>query len=220
MHYLTMNIEQLLIWSISFFSYLNTKATEWGVNPTWVSEVEAKLTDLQNAHTIWVDPATRTKAAHTDMEAKRVIYVGAVEPLVQNLRSLPTLALQDYDILQIAKPSKGKHPHYPPIKTWPVLSLEVHGQCTADVDYHDVETPLSRAKVRGAQSVLVRLGFPAEIPAKPEDLTDMLITLTRAPHRITFGPEYAGRKLYAVGAWVGTTGEHGPWGPFVEVILS
>jgi hypothetical protein len=48
----------------------------------------------------------------------------------------------------------------------------------------------------------------------------MLITITRAPHRLTFAPEYAGRKLYAIGAWVGTTGEQGPWGPFVEVILS
>ncbi|MDR1676520.1 MAG: hypothetical protein LBR86_08650 [Tannerella sp.] len=215
-----MNIERLLMWSETFFGYLNTKMTAWGVSAAWVAGAGAKLADLQRAHAVWVNPATRTKAAHADMEAKRAIYVDAVEPLVQNLRSLPMLEPQDYSILQIAPPNRGPRPKYPPIKTWPVLTVKVHGQCTVSLDYHDVETPLSRAKPRGAQSVLIRIGFPAETPDAPEDLTDMLLTLTRAPHRITFAPEYAGRKLCAIGAWISTTGKQGSWGPFVEVILS
>jgi hypothetical protein len=220
MEYLTINIELLLAWSAAFFSYLKTNMSTWGVSTAWVTEVETKLTDLQNAHAVWANPATRTKAAHTGMKAKRVIYVKAVEPLVQNLRTLPTLTLQDYDILQIAPPSKGPHPKYPPIITWPVLSFNIHGQGTIDLDYHDVETPLSRAKPRGAQSAFIRIGFRTEPPTSPEDLKDRLITITRAPHHLVLPPEYVGQKFWAVGAWISTTGEPGPWGPFVEGILA
>ncbi|MDR2041310.1 MAG: hypothetical protein LBP98_03205 [Tannerella sp.] len=220
MNYVTVNIEQLLAWSAAFFSYLKTNMSTWGVSATWVTEVETKMTDVQHAYAVWANPATRTKAAHTDLLAKRVIYAKAIEPLVQNLRSLPTLALQDYDILQIAPPNKGPHPKYPPITTWPLLSLQVHGQGTVDLEYHDVETPLSRAKPRGAQSAFVRIGFRAEPPTSPEELTDVLLSITRTPHHLTLPPQYVGQKCWAVGAWISTVGEPGPWGPFVEVVLA
>ncbi|MDR2139450.1 MAG: hypothetical protein LBP50_07875 [Tannerella sp.] len=220
MNVLKGNIEQLIAWAISFFTCLKAHMATWGISATWVTEVENKFTDLQNAHATWVNPATRTKAAHTLMEEKRQLFVHAVEPMIQNLRTLPTLTPQDYNLLQIAPPSKGPGPAFPPPETWPLLTVEVHGQCTADIHYRDVNTPLSRAKPRGVHEAIVRMGFAEETPTSVDDLTETPLTLTRTPHRVVFPSDRAGKILHLVAAWVNPTGKRGPWGPVVSVFLS
>ncbi|MDR3195022.1 MAG: hypothetical protein LBT76_07015 [Tannerella sp.] len=220
MTYLPQNIEQLITWATVFFVCLKANIGTWGVNEVWVTEVETKFTDMQEAHTIWVNPATKTKAAHTDMEAKRTLFVKAVEPLVQNLKTLPMLTPMDYDLLGIPAPSSGHHPKYPTPTRWPELTLEVHGQGTVDVHYHDVETPSSTAKPHGVQEAVIRLGFLDHEPASADELTEKPVTMTRTPHRIVFSSEYSGKKLYAAGAWLNPTGERGPWGPIVKVVVS
>ncbi|MDR2120525.1 MAG: hypothetical protein LBP64_06590 [Tannerella sp.] len=214
------NIEVLLAWAASFFTYLKLNMLNWGISESWEKDVEIKLNDLQNAHSIWINPSTKTKASHTAMIEKRKVFVKAVEPLIQNLRSLPTLQPSDYDILQIAPPSSGRQPKYPPPVTWPVLTLDVLGQCTADLRYHDINTPLSIAKPRGVHEAVIRIGFSAETPESVDDLTETPVTITRTPYRLVFPLDNAGKKLHAAGAWVNPTGERGPWGPIVSVILS
>ncbi|MDR2119676.1 MAG: hypothetical protein LBP64_02200 [Tannerella sp.] len=214
------NIDALLAWAVSFFTYLKLNMSNWGVSESWEKEVEIKLNDLQAAHGVWGNPASRTKAAHTEMMERRKVFVKAVEPLVQNLRSLPMLKPSDYDILQIAPPYSRRQYRHPPPETWPALTLDVLGQCTADLRYHDVNTPLSIAKPRGVHEAIVRLGFAAETPESVDDLTETLITITRTPHRLVFPLDAAGKKLHAAGAWVNPTGERGPWGPVVSVFLS
>jgi hypothetical protein len=220
MNYLSVNIEKLLAWSVAFFAYLEANMTTWNVSSTWVSEVKSKLTDLQNAYAVWANPATKTKAAHTDMETKRQIFAKAVEPLVQNLRSLPALTPEDYDLLQIAPPYTGSHRKKPQPKTWPVLTIKVHGQGVVELLYHDSDTPSSTAKPSEAAEVVIRMGFSEAIPASAEELKDMIITITRTPHHLTLPAERVGQKLHAAGAWVNPTGERGPWGPVVSAVVS
>jgi hypothetical protein len=220
MNVLRGNIEQLIAWAIAFFTYLKAHMTAWGVSSTWVTDVENRFTALQNAYAVWVDPATKTKAAHTEMESKREEFVTAVEPLIQNLRMLPTVTPTDCNLLQITPRTTGHRPKFPPPETWPLLTVEVYGQCTADIHYRDVNTPLSRAKPHGVHEAVVRLGFAEETPASVDELTETPITLTRTPHRVVFPSDRAGKKLHAAAAWVNPTGERGPWGPVVSVILS
>jgi hypothetical protein len=221
MDYLTVNIEKLLVWAVVFFTYLKANMNAWGVSSTWVSDVESKLADLQAAHTVWINPATKTKAAHTDMEAKRVIFAKAIGPLVQNLRSLPTLTAADYDYLEITPPNKGHHPKHPRPKTWIVLTVKVHGQGVVDFHYHDENTPSSTAKPADAHEAVIRISFADAEPASAEELTDdMVITVTRTPHQVVFPAEHIGKRLHASGAWVSPTGERGPWGPVVSTIIA
>jgi hypothetical protein len=212
MEYLTVNIEKLLAWAVAFFAYLEANMGTWSVSTTWVSEVRSKLTDLQNAHAVWANPATKTKAAHTDMEAKRRAFATAVEPLVQNVRSLPMLTPEDFDLLQINPPNRGHHPKKPRPKTWIVLTIKVYGQGVVEFHYHDVNTPSSVAKPPEAHEAVIRVGFAETELASTEELKDMVITVTRTPHRIVI-PEHVGKRLYAAG-------EIGPWGPIVSVIVA
>jgi hypothetical protein len=214
------NIEQLIAWAVTFFAYLKTHLTTWGVSTAWVTEVETKFSDMQEAYNYWSNPATKTKAAHTDMEEKRKVFVKAVEPLIQNLRTLPTLTPPDYALLQITPSGSGPGPKKPVPSSWPLLTLGVHGQGVVDIHYRDVNTPLSKAKPDGAHEIVIRLGFNNEASASVDDLTETPITATRTPHRVTFPLERLGQRLHASGAWVNPTGERGPWGPIASVVVS
>ncbi|MDR1455483.1 MAG: hypothetical protein LBJ01_07530 [Tannerella sp.] len=221
MSYLPQNMAALISWGDSFFVYLGAHQTEWGVSAPWVTEVSGKFDRMKASHDVWNNPATQTKAAHADMEEKRAAFEQGVEPLVQNLKTLPGLTPYDYEMLQIPEPGRGKHhPKYGKPKGWPLLWLAVQGQGSVEFHCNDVATPNSTARPRGVHEAVVRMGFTDKESPSIDDLTYTPLTMTRTPQRRLFPPEYAGQTLHAIAAWVNPTGERGPWGPMVKIVVS
>jgi hypothetical protein len=210
----------LIAWAVTFFTYLESHLASWSVSGLWVTEVHAKLDLMSKAYDVWANPATRTKAAHDDMEVKRTDFVKAVEPLVQNLKSLPGLTQYDYDMLQIPGPSGGHNPVLKVPKSWPLLTLVVKGQGSVEFHYNDSDTPNSTARPHGAQAAVVRMGFPGKAEPSIDDLTYAPLSMTRTPEVRLFPHMYVGQTLFAVAAWVSPTGERGSWGPMVKIVLS
>jgi hypothetical protein len=221
MSYLPRNVAELISWGDSFFVYLGAHQAEWGVSAPWVTEVHDRFDRLKASHDVWNNPATRTKAAHADMEEKRAAFKQGVEPLVQNLKTLPGVTSYDCERLRIPQSGRGgPHPKFGKPTGWPLLRLAVRGQGSVEFHYNDVATPNLTARPRGAREAVVRMGFSDKESPSVDDLTYMPLSMTRTPQRRLFPPEYAGQTLYAVAAWVNPTGERGPWGPRVKIVVS
>jgi hypothetical protein len=208
------------------WNYFVKHREEMGFEPDspqgkWADEVFfPALCQYNEVYQEWEFSSSRTRAMTTALrtaekdfkEAYKLLYIGHLKY---------NQLVSDSNLIGMALPPRKhhqEHSRHPMGGVYPVLTrLVLLPPCVIEFHYCDRDNH-HRAKPHGVRGAEICW---AVLDAPPREIAEMIHSSfsLRTPHRMTFDGDWRGKSVYFTFRWVGTRGEHGPWGIINRAII-
>jgi hypothetical protein len=167
------------------------------------------------------NPATRTPTAIKLKDQAKEDLVAATLNLVR-MHLQYNEAVNEEDLANMELSSRIPKPHgkHPAPTTKTVLEIKLREHYQVEIDYHDELIEHSKRKPFGVHCIEFRWEYVtvATVPLNPDKFTHTEVD-TATPFILHLSPEDQGKQLYIASRWENTTGEKGPWGEILTVVV-
>jgi hypothetical protein len=200
-------------WSQNFSDVIEADPGLYGLQAADAVAIASVNDTFQAAYTLAIDPGTRTKVtvaakdlARNQAKVLERSYAQIIQANVgvtQDAKTAAGLTVRDVTRTPIPAPA-----------TNPIAALAGGQPLNILIRWHDVNTPLSRAKPYGVMALEIYAATSATVISDPTMLPFKGLD-TRNPLTITFSASDANKTAYMAFRYVTRRGLVGPWSPII-----
>jgi hypothetical protein len=191
------------------------KTTPSGV---WYDSVYSpKQSAYDWAYRKWIDPATSTQLALSDLKDAEKAFFPLYREFHAMVKASPLVTDADLQAMGFPpRPSGERSPHS--VEHMRVdLNAKAVGNLGLSVAFENRDTG-SSAVPYYLTGVVLYYSFSDTQITDQSELTHSKLA-TRSPHEFTFDPKDRGKMIYLAGRWQNRRGELGPWSEIVALIV-
>jgi hypothetical protein len=177
-----------------------------------------KYTVFKTAYEEWENPATRTKIMEEKLDETEAVFRPAYRQLyIGFLKGNPLVTNDDLVAMGLPTPTGERHPA-PVATTAPVCEPDTSVIRRVTIHYFRSGGTHRKGKPAGQHGVEIRW---AVLDTQPVDVAELINSSfdTSSPFTLAFEGHDRGKMLYFALRWENTTGEKGPWGEIIGVII-
>jgi hypothetical protein len=218
--YIPSNDPVLSAWANNFSEKIAATPGAYGLMASDAAAIAAAFDLFDDALAQVLDPATKTKSAVADKNAKKATMLATMRNYAQTIKRNRGVS-NDAKIDLGLRVSDGSPTPIPAPTTVPVLAIASDMPLVQSVEFRDITTPDRKAKpegVIGMMLVVVVAPAGAAVP-NPENAPVHGIA-TRNPYRVQFTAEERGKVAYYFGRWITGAGKVGPWSAMAQLSIA
>ncbi|MDR3334302.1 MAG: hypothetical protein LBT13_05375 [Treponema sp.] len=208
--------EAFLEWSKNLVTYTAAHLTDFSVNQTALTPIQALVTTYEMAYTTAANPNRGKVDVMAKNQARDALKAALRVFIKAYLTYNPLVSSTDKEHMVLPLHDRAHSP-VPPPSTIPEAELDSSVIRRVTVHFKDSGSS-KRGKPKGVHGIELRWALLDAPPAAVTDLTNSAFD-TATPYTFTFNETERGKGLYLCPRWENNKGEKGPWGEIVKAIV-
>jgi hypothetical protein len=210
----------MLAWAEKFSQKITATPGAYGLMASDAAAIAASVTLFDNALQLVLDPATKTKSAVADKNAKKAVMLATLRNYAQTIKRNRGVSNDAKIDLGLRINDDGPSP-IPTPTTVPVLAVDSDVPLVQTVEFRDISTPDRKAKPEGVTGLMLAVAVAAAGAATPSpETTPVHGIATRQPYRVQFNSADRGKVAFYFGRWITGAGKVGPWSAVAQLSIA
>ncbi|MDR1592237.1 MAG: hypothetical protein LBS16_05075 [Prevotellaceae bacterium] len=205
-------------WLKNLVTKLNQNATKWGIQGSELDELTNKSDEFFDKYSIASNISTRTKATVLAKTEARKTVEKTVRIFIKAHVSFNSL-ITDPERSSMGLPIHKRTRTPAPIERYaPQFNVRIFDLARFKIDFHNVETPDSKAKPKGQIGAEIKWKVSNEPVTDPFELTQTELA-THTPFILSLDYRDRGKIVYIALCWQNTHGERGAFSDIKSTII-